>query len=127
MCVIVSVMIVSKDNEMRFSYCDVNSPEVGGTTGFGMPFNACGNCPAANAAIGLIYVPCAVAAAMSAACCCNKKNTHIKENILSCHYVRFTAALILYSYNNKKREKKVLLYWIEYRTSNFVTMSRSTI
>lgn len=47
-----------------------NVPEVGGTMGFGMPFNACGNCPAANAAIGLMYVPCAVAAAMRAACCC---------------------------------------------------------
>lgn len=48
-------------------------PEVGGTTGFGMPFNACGSCPAltcASAAIGLMYVPCAVAAAMRAACCC---------------------------------------------------------
>lgn len=60
----------------------ISLPEVGGTTGFGMPFNACGNCPAANAVIGLMYVPCAVAAAMSAACCYNKAKTFIKKNVL---------------------------------------------
>lgn len=57
----------------RVMFLRPDLPEVGGTTGFGMPFNACGNCPAANAVIGLIYVPCAVAAAMSAACCCNEE------------------------------------------------------
>lgn len=50
-------------------------PEVGGTTAFGIPFNACGSCPAAKAAaIGLMYVPCAVAAAIIAACCCKRHN-----------------------------------------------------
>lgn len=57
-------------------------PEVGGTTGFGMPFNVCGNCPAANAVIGLMYVPCAVAAAMSAACCYSvKRIVNCQKNV----------------------------------------------
>lgn len=73
------VVIDIGEREVGISYVDrkwnkmKDVPEVGGTTGFGMPFNACGSWPAptcANAAIGLIYVPCAVAAAIRAACCC---------------------------------------------------------
>lgn len=56
-----------------------------------MPFNACGNCPAANAVIGLIYVPCAVAAAMSAACCCNEENTFFKTGALTCTPLYYVA------------------------------------
>lgn len=83
-------------------------PEVGGTTGFGMPFNACGNCPAANAVIGLMYVPCAVAAAMSAACCYNKKNFNQKERSLS----YFSITILLNSFWIYCKKKKTKSWWI---------------
>lgn len=65
-------------------HCNQISPEVGGTTEFVMPFNvACGIC-VANAAIGFIYVPCAVAAAIRAACCCKYCYIQFQVIIFEC-------------------------------------------
>lgn len=75
-------------------------PEVGGTTGFGMPFNVCGNCPAANAVIGLMYVPCAVAAAMSAACCYNVKRISMSEKRFA--RIIYDVILLYYYFREKK-------------------------
>jgi len=81
-------------------------PEVGGTTGFGMPFNVCGNCPVANAVIGLMYVPCAVAAAISAACCYNIKRIEMLEkNILLLEVYIYIYFFIVNSANKITIEK----------------------
>lgn len=92
-------------------------PEVGGTTGFGMPFNVCGNCPAANAVIGLMYVPCAVAAAMSAACCYNVKRISMSEK----RFARIVYDIILlYYYFREKETHNLLRNTREIRAISFV-------